>query len=132
MRFLRHGPAGAEKPGIVDANGTYRDLSDHVDDLAGDVLKDLSRFADIDAASLPELAEGTRIGPCVGGTGKFMCIGLNYSDHAAESGMDVPPEPVLFMKASSAICQFRFSLGLSRGLSAMSNAPLASPSASVA
>ncbi|MEM7566536.1 MAG: fumarylacetoacetate hydrolase family protein [Pseudomonadota bacterium] len=104
MKFIRHGAPGAEKPGLVDANGTYRDLSAHVGDLAGDVLTDLSRFSDVDPASLPEVSADTRLGPCVGGTGKFMCIGLNYSDHAAESGMDVPPEPVLFMKATSAIC----------------------------
>lgn len=104
MKFIRHGAPGAEKPGLVDANGVYRDLSEHVGDLAGDVLADLGRFANVDAASLPEVAADTRLGPCVGRTGKFMCIGLNYSDHAAESGMDVPPEPVLFMKATSAIC----------------------------
>ena len=104
MKLIRHGERGAEKPGLVDANGTYRDLSGKIDDLSGDVLGDLSRLANVNASSLPEVSADTRLGPCVGGTGKFMCIGLNYSDHAAESGMDVPPEPVLFMKATSAIC----------------------------
>lgn len=104
MKFLRYGPRGAEKPGILDEQGNVRDLSGLVDDIAGDVLMDLNRFNDLDINSLP-LVEGTpRIGACVGRTGKFMCIGLNYSDHAKESGLPVPSEPILFMKASSAIC----------------------------
>ena len=104
MKFLRYGPRGVEKPGILDEQGNVRDLSGLVDDIAGDVLMDLNRFNDLDIGSLP-LVEGTpRIGACVGGTGKFMCIGLNYSDHAEESGLPVPSEPILFMKASSAIC----------------------------
>ncbi len=104
MKFFRHGPLGQEKPGLVDASGTRRDLSGHVDDLAGDVLADLGRFAEIDAASLPEVPADARIGACAGGIGKFLCIGLNYSDHAAETGAEVPSEPILFMKASSAVC----------------------------
>ncbi|MCB1358634.1 MAG: fumarylacetoacetate hydrolase family protein, partial [Maritimibacter sp.] len=83
---------------------TLRDLSAHVPDIAGEVLTDLGRLAAIDPASLPPVEGAPRLGACVGGTGKFMCIGLNYADHAAESGMDVPPEPILFMKATSAIC----------------------------
>ncbi|MEC8917702.1 MAG: fumarylacetoacetate hydrolase family protein [Pseudomonadota bacterium] len=106
MKLLRHGPKGQEKPGIVDANGTVRDLSGKIDDIAGDVLADagLAQLAQIDLASLPEVAAGTRLGPCVGRVGKFICIGLNYSDHAAETGAEVPAEPVIFNKWTSAIC----------------------------
>ncbi|MDF3919183.1 fumarylacetoacetate hydrolase family protein [Salinicola salarius] len=106
MKLLRHGPKGQEKPGIVDANGTVRDLSGKIDDIAGDVLSDagLAQLAQIDLASLPEVAAGTRLGPCVGRVGKFICIGLNYSDHAAETGAEVPAEPVIFNKWTSAIC----------------------------
>ena len=106
MKLLRHGPKGQEKPGIVDANGTVRDLSGKIDDIAGDVLADagLAQLAQIDLASLPEVAAGTRFGPCVGRVGKFICIGLNYSDHAAETGAEVPAEPVIFNKWTSAIC----------------------------
>ncbi|SIQ10787.1 2-keto-4-pentenoate hydratase/2-oxohepta-3-ene-1,7-dioic acid hydratase (catechol pathway) [Rhizobium sp. RU35A] len=106
MKLLRYGAPGAERPALVDASGTIRDLSGHVADLAGAALDPaaLSKLADLDTASLPAVAASERLGPCVAGTGKFICIGLNYSDHAAESGMAVPPEPVIFMKASSAIC----------------------------
>ena len=104
MKLIRHGERGREKPGLIDSNGTRRDLSGHVDDLAGDVLADLGRLADIDPASLPEVAPDARLGACAGGIGKFMCIGLNYSDHAAETGATVPEEPILFMKATSAVC----------------------------
>jgi len=106
MRLLRWGEAGAEKPGLLDDAGRIRDLSGVVPDIAGAVLSDagLAAIRATDPATLPELPAGTRLGPCVGGTGKFICIGLNYADHAAESGMDVPPEPVIFMKATSAIC----------------------------
>jgi 2-keto-4-pentenoate hydratase/2-oxohepta-3-ene-1,7-dioic acid hydratase in catechol pathway len=103
MKLLRYGPAGAEKPGILDAAGRIRDLSGVIADVAGDVLTRLDALS-VDPESLP-LVEGTpRIGPCVAGVGKFICIGLNYADHAAESGLQVPPEPVIFMKATSAIC----------------------------
>lgn len=104
MKFLRYGPRGAEKPGVLDADGNIRDLSGLVGDLAGAVLTDLGRFANLNIDSLPMVDGAPRIGACVGSTGKFMCIGLNYADHAAESGLDVPSEPVLFMKATSAIC----------------------------
>lgn len=106
MKLLRFGPEGQEKPGILDAGGTIRDLSGLVPDIAGAVLSDavLSRIASADLETLPEVAPETRLGPCVGGVGKFICIGLNYSDHAAESGMQVPPEPIIFSKATSAIC----------------------------
>ncbi len=105
MKLLRHGPAGAEKPGLMHSDGTIRDLSGHVPDIAGAALSDagIAALRGIDAASLPIVPASTRLGPCVGGTGKFICIGLNYADHAAESGMTVPPEPIIFMKATSAI-----------------------------
>ena len=106
MKLLRHGPAGAERPGLLHSDGTIRDLTGIVPDIAGAVLSDvgLSALRGIDAKSLPIVQADSRLGPCVAGTGKFICIGLNYADHAAESGMPVPPEPVVFMKANSAIC----------------------------
>jgi len=106
MKLLRHGPLGQEKPGILAADGSMRDLSGHVTDIWGAALTDaaLAKLAVVDPMSLPLVATGTRLGACVAGTGKFICIGLNYADHAAESGMAVPPEPVIFMKATSAIC----------------------------
>ena len=105
MKLLRHGPTGAEKPGLMHSDGTIRDLSGHVPDIAGAALSDagIAALRGIDAASLPIVPASTRLGPCVGGTGKFICIGLNYADHAAESGMTVPPETIIFMKATSAI-----------------------------
>ena len=103
MKLLRYGPRGQEKPGLLAADGTVRDLSAHVPDIAGAVLTDLARLKSIDPASLPVVTPD-RLGACVGGTGKFICIGLNYSDHAAETGAKVPPEPIVFMKATSAIC----------------------------
>ena len=106
MKLLRHGPAGAEKPGILHVDGSVRDLTGLVPDIGGAVLSDagLAMLRCVDAGSLPVVAADTRLGPCVAGTGKFICIGLNYADHAAESGLKVPPEPVIFMKATSAIC----------------------------
>ena len=108
MKFIRFGERGAERPGMVAPDGTMRDLSGHLPggagDLSGDVLANLSALSSVDPASLPEVPAGTRLGCPVAGVGKFMCIGLNYADHAAESGMEVPPEPVLFMKATSAVC----------------------------
>ncbi|MCC7042992.1 MAG: ureidoglycolate lyase [Acidobacteria bacterium] len=105
MRLLRYGPAGQEKPGILDNSGALRDLSGVVSDIAGDVLlpESLATLRAIDPATLPRVSGAPRIGPCVGRVGKFICIGLNYSDHAAESGMAVPKEPIVFMKATSAI-----------------------------
>ena len=105
MKLLRHGDAGQEKPGLLDADGTIRDLSGHVADITGAVLNpaSLERLRGIDPASLPAVDAGVRIGACVGGIGKFMCIGLNYSDHAAETGADIPAHPILFMKATSAV-----------------------------
>ncbi|MBO6675044.1 MAG: fumarylacetoacetate hydrolase family protein [Rhizobiales bacterium] len=105
MKLMRIGQPGHERPAALDAEGKVRDLSGHVEDIAGEAITPhgIARLQAIDLASLPEV-EADRIGPCVGGVGKFLCIGLNYADHAAESGMDVPPEPVMFMKATSAIC----------------------------
>jgi 2-keto-4-pentenoate hydratase/2-oxohepta-3-ene-1,7-dioic acid hydratase in catechol pathway len=104
MKLLRYGPPGQEKPGLLDAHGAVRDLSAHIPDLSGQILADLDRLKSIDPATLPRVEGTPRLGPCVGGTAKFICIGLNYADHAAESGLQVPPEPVIFMKATSAIC----------------------------
>lgn len=105
MKFLRYGAPGAEKPAIVDADGKIRDLSAYVSDLSGAALSPdaLAKLGAVDAKSLPLVEGSPRLGPCVAGTGKFICIGLNYSDHAAETGATVPPEPIIFMKASSAI-----------------------------
>ncbi len=105
MKLLRYGPAGQEKPGILDAEGRIRDLSAHVADIDGAALtpEGLAKIAAIDLASLPVVEGDPRIGACVGKVGKFLCIGLNYADHAAEAGMKLPPEPVLFMKATSCI-----------------------------
>ncbi len=117
MKLLRHGARGAEKPGLLDAGGTIRDLSAHLDDIAGAALlpEGLAELARIDPATLPEVDPATRIGACLGAVGKFICIGLNYADHAAEAGMQVPPEPVLFMKATSAICGPDDDLWIPRG-----------------
>ena len=106
MKLLRWGERGSEKPGLLHEDGTIRDLSGVVPDIAGSVLSDegLRAIRAADVGSLPQVDRGARLGACVGGTGKFICIGLNYADHAAESGMKVPPEPVIFMKATSAIC----------------------------
>jgi 2-keto-4-pentenoate hydratase/2-oxohepta-3-ene-1,7-dioic acid hydratase in catechol pathway len=105
MKLLRWGRSGEERPGILDGEGRMRDLSGVVRDIDGDAIgpEGLARIRAVDPSTLP-LVQGTpRIGPCVAGVGKFMCIGLNYSDHAAETGAKVPPEPVLFLKATSAI-----------------------------
>ena len=106
MRLLRYGPKGHERPGLIDAEGGIRDLSAHVPDIAGAALlpDTLARLAALDPDSLPAVPGTPRIGPCVGQVGKFICIGLNYADHAAESGLPVPAEPVVFAKWTSAIC----------------------------
>jgi 2-keto-4-pentenoate hydratase/2-oxohepta-3-ene-1,7-dioic acid hydratase in catechol pathway len=105
MKLLRYGPAGREKPGLLDSNNQIRDLSGIVPDIAREALRPdgLDRLRKLDPASLPAVGGTPRIGPCVGQVGKFICVGLNYSDHAAESGMAVPAEPILFMKATSSI-----------------------------
>ena len=106
MKLLRYGEKGQEKPGLLDAQGQIRDLSGHVDDIAGQAItaEGLATLRNIDPSSLPVVNGSPRLGPCVGRVGKFICIGLNYADHAAESGLDVPKEPVVFNKWTSAIC----------------------------
>jgi ureidoglycolate lyase len=106
MKLLRFGSTGSEKPGILDAEGNIRDLSTVLDDISGADLDDaaLDRLRELDLAKLPLATGDLRLGPCVGHVGKFVCIGLNYADHAAEAGMELPEEPVIFAKATSAIC----------------------------
>lgn len=105
MKLARYGDRGIEFPGLIDPDGQLRSIAGVVPDLAAAALtpRSLARIANLDPAALPPVEEGARIGPCVGAVGKIVCIGLNYSDHAEESGMEVPDEPVLFMKATSAI-----------------------------
>jgi 2,4-diketo-3-deoxy-L-fuconate hydrolase len=106
MKLLRYGAPGAEKPGLLDQDGALRDLSGVISDVAGEALSDesLAKLRDLDPATLPLVDGDPRLGPCVGQVGKFICIGLNYADHAAESGMALSEEPVIFFKATSAIC----------------------------
>jgi 2-keto-4-pentenoate hydratase/2-oxohepta-3-ene-1,7-dioic acid hydratase in catechol pathway len=106
MKLLRYGPVGQDKPGIMAADGQIHDLSGIIPDLAGSALlpESIEKLRNTDISRLPKVAGQPRIGACVGSVGKFICIGLNYSDHAAESGMAVPVEPVVFMKATSSIC----------------------------
>ncbi len=105
MKLLRYGPAGQEKPGVLDDTGTIRDLSGRVSDISGEMLGDgsLRELRGIDPTGLPVVSGNPRLGPCVGGVGKIVCIGLNYADHATESGMELPAEPVVFFKATSVI-----------------------------
>ncbi len=105
MKLVRYGSAGREQPGLLDAQNKLRSLTGVADDIAGDVLlpESLARLRQLDPASLPLVAGSPRLGPCVGSVGKFICAGLNYSDHAAESGMAVPAEPIIFMKATSCL-----------------------------
>ena len=105
MKLVRYGATGQEKPGMIDADGTLRDLSAHVADITGATLGDesIAKLRALDPATLPAVEGNPRMGACVGDIGKFMCIGLNYADHAAETGADIPEHPILFMKANSAI-----------------------------
>ena len=105
MKLVRYGADGQEKPGMIDADGTLRDLSAHVADITGATLGDdnIAKLRALDPATLPAVEGNPRMGACVGDIGKFMCIGLNYADHAAETGADIPEHPILFMKANSAI-----------------------------
>jgi len=105
MKLVRYGATGQEKPGMIDADGTLRDLSAHVTDLTGSTLGDdsIAKLRTLDPTTLPAVQGNPRMGACVGDIGKFMCIGLNYADHAAETGADIPEHPILFMKANSAI-----------------------------
>jgi 2-keto-4-pentenoate hydratase/2-oxohepta-3-ene-1,7-dioic acid hydratase in catechol pathway len=106
MKLLRYGPPGQENPGLLDSHGHIWDLSSVIPDLSGEALHpdSIGRLRALDPSKLRRVEGDIRLGPCVAGVGKFICIGLNYSDHAAESGMAVPAEPILFMKATSAIC----------------------------
>ena len=106
MKLLRYGPVGSEKPGILDGTGMIRDLSSVIGDVDSSTLDDqaLQKLRNLDISNLPTVSGEPRIGACVGNIGKMICIGLNYSDHAAETGATPPPEPIIFMKANSAIC----------------------------
>ena len=116
MKLLRVGPQGAERPVLLDEQGQYRDLYGLISDCDGACLPDLMAvLQDLDPETLPRLDKASRIGPCVGGVGKLICIGLNYADHAAEAGMALPAEPIVFMKATSALCGPRDPLEIPRG-----------------
>lgn len=106
MKLLRYGESGQEKPGMLDNNGLIRDLSGHVNDISDETLLpvNIEKLKKIDFNNFPEVSGDVRIGPCVGKVGNFICIGLNYSDHAKESNMEVPKEPVIFSKITSSIC----------------------------
>ncbi|TRZ67212.1 MAG: FAA hydrolase family protein [Rhodocyclaceae bacterium] len=106
MKLVRFGNNGMERPGVIDEQGRIRDLSGHIRDIHGATLGQsaLARIRNIDLAKLQIVGDETRLGPCVGAVGKFICVGLNYADHVAEAGAEMPREPVLFMKATSAIC----------------------------
>ena len=105
MKLLRYGEFGKERPGVLDKDGQIRDLSEHIEDLSGSVLNanSIKKLKEINVENLPAVEGTPRLGTCVSGFGKFMCIGLNYADHAAETGADIPEHPILFMKANSAI-----------------------------
>jgi ureidoglycolate lyase len=105
MKLLRYGEKGQERPALLDADGRLRDLSAHISDVAGDALlpQNLARLQELDPASLPLVPGNPRLGACVGQVGKFICIGLNYADHAAETGAPIPDEPIIFNKWTSAI-----------------------------
>ena len=103
MKLLRYGTPGSEQPGLLDSDGSVRALQGIVDDIDGEALAS-GKLDDVDVSVLPVVADPGRLGPCVANAGKFICIGLNYADHAAESGMPIPAEPEVFTKATSAIC----------------------------
>lgn len=103
MKLVRYGKSGSEKPGMIDSSGRLRDLSKHIDDISAENMGQLAKLRKLDEKKLKLVSGRPRLGPCVGNIGKFMCIGLNFSDHAAESGLPVPKHPILFMKANSAI-----------------------------
>ncbi|UXC19623.1 MULTISPECIES: ureidoglycolate lyase [Comamonas] len=119
MKLLRYGPVGQEKPGLLDSRNTLRDLSGVLSDIEGAHLGDaaLARLRAIDPATLPAVPGQPRVGPCVARVGKFICIGLNYADHAAESGAAIPTEPVIFNKWTSAICGPNDAVEIPRGSS---------------
>ena len=117
MRLVRYGEVGAEMPGILDDQGSIRDLSSIVGDISPATVQAgaLERIASIDPSSLPRVEGNPRLGPCVGQIGKFVCIGLNYTDHAKETGMPIPTEPIVFMKTTSAISGPNDNIELIRG-----------------
>ncbi|MBT7352663.1 MAG: fumarylacetoacetate hydrolase family protein [Acidiferrobacteraceae bacterium] len=117
MRLVRYGEVGAEMPGILDDQGSIRDLSSIVGDISPATVQagELERIASIDPSSLPRVEGNPRLGPCVGQIGKFVCIGLNYTDHAKETGMPIPTEPIVFMKTTSAISGPNDNIELIRG-----------------
>lgn len=117
MKLARYGAPGAERPALVDQDGNLRDISAHVPDITGVTLDDatLDRLKALDPASLPMVEGNPRLGPCVGDIGKFMCIGLNYTDHAEETGNPIPEHPILFMKANSAISGPNDPISMPRG-----------------
>jgi 2-keto-4-pentenoate hydratase/2-oxohepta-3-ene-1,7-dioic acid hydratase in catechol pathway len=117
LKLLRFGETGSERPGVVHADGSIRDLSGVVPDIAGQVLlpDSIARLRALDLSTSPRVTGTPRLGPCVAGVGKFICVGLNYSDHAAESNMPVPAEPIIFMKATSSICGPNDEVVLPRG-----------------
>ena len=117
MKLLRYGPVGEEKPGLLDQDGTIRDLSSVIDDVNGGTLspESIERLSGIEPGSLPAVTAEPRLGTCVGNIGKLVCIGLNYSDHAKESGMPIPTEPIVFMKATSCISGPNDDIELVRG-----------------
>ena len=117
MKLLRFGETGQERPGVLDGRGVIRDLSGAVHDISGSTLlpESIAKLRRLDLSTLPEVNGSPRLGPCVGGVGKFVCVGLNYSDHAAESNMPVPAEPIIFMKATSSICGPNDDVELPRG-----------------
>ncbi|MEP3629270.1 MAG: fumarylacetoacetate hydrolase family protein [Hyphomicrobiales bacterium] len=115
MKLVRFGNEGSEKPGMIDSNGDLRDLSAHVADISAATMGDIERLQGLNEDDLPLVGGNPRLGACVGNIGKYMCIGLNYSDHAAESGLDVPAHPILFMKATSAVVGPNDDVSLPRG-----------------
>jgi ureidoglycolate lyase len=117
MKLLRVGPIGQENPAVLDADGNIRSLDGVIADVDGSILsdKELAKLASLDLSSLPVVAADTRIGPCVANVGKFICIGLNYSDHAEETGNPIPKEPIVFMKATTAICGPNDDIEIPRG-----------------
>ena len=115
MKLVRFGNEGREKPGMIDSNGNLRDLSAHVPDINPTTIADIERLKGLNENDLPMVDGNPRLGACVGNIGKYMCIGLNYSDHAAESGLDVPAHPILFMKATSAVVGPNDDVSLPRG-----------------
>jgi len=121
LKLLRYGPAGHEKPGCLDSGGTVRDLSGVIADISSATISPemLDRLASIDPATLPAVEDPGRIGPCVGAVGKCLCIGLNYSDHAAETGATPPRQPIIFAKATNAICGPDDDVELPRGSDAL-------------